>query len=134
MARRPQANRAARAGLARGLDERRLRRNAGKQALSRLEIGEGLELDSRSRLAVASTGGASVAAKEQVPALPTFQDDTKAVPSDFRVSGLTSTTEPTALNLTQLQLLQAEIEVFLEEARENFATLTKRVNEISKRM
>lgn len=127
MARRPQKTRAARAGLARGLDPRRLRRNAGKQALSRLEIGDGLELDARSRLSVVGQGG--VSPSSSASALPTLRDDTAVTPSDFRVSQVTSTTSP----VTTLADLQSEIEVALEEIRENFATLTKRVNELSAR-
>lgn len=131
MARRPERTRAARAGLARGQDPRRLRRNANKQALSRLEIGEGLGLDERSRLAVVASGASSVT---QAPGPSPLKDDTKAAPSDFRVSQITSTTEPTGTALADLQLLRSEVETALEEIRANFATLTKRLNELSGRM
>lgn len=134
MARRPQKTRAARAGLARGLEPRRLRRNAGKVALSRLELGEGVELDRRGRLTTASAQVGTVPAG---PRLPSLLDDTKVTPSDFRVSQVTGTTAPVGVTLPQvtadLAALQAEIEVFLEEIRENFATITKRLNELSSR-
>lgn len=109
------------------MDQRRLRRNAGKVSLSRLEIGEGLELDSRSRLSVVGQGG--VSPSSTASALPTLKDDTAVTPSDFRISQVTSTTAP----VTTLADLQVEIETALEEIRENFATLTKRVNELSQR-
>ena len=133
MARRPQKTRAARAGLARApTADRRLRRNAGKQALSRLEIGEGLALDKRSRLTLAGSAGATTQSS-QAQALPSLLDDTKVSPSDFRVSQVTSTSAVTGVTLADVQALQGEIEVALEEIRENFATLTKRVNELSAR-
>lgn len=130
MGRKPQKIRAARAGLARGHDPRRLRRNASKQALSRLELGEGLELDSRSRLTVSSEGAAAV--PKQASSLPLLKDDTLVAPSDFRISQITSTSTVAGVTLADVQGLQEEIEVFLEEIRENLATLTKRMNELTR--
>lgn len=128
MARRPGKTRAARAGLARGLEGPRLRRNAGKQALSRLELGKGLELDRLSRLTTTSRNGD--AAQASSSPLPPLKDDTAVSPSNFRISQVTSTTAP----VTTLADLQVEVETFLEEIRENFSTLTKRVNELTQRM
>jgi len=107
------------------MDQRRLRRNAGKQALSRLEIGDGLELDSRSRLRTTDRSSDAASAKS---ALPQLRNDTAVSPSGFRVGQVTSTTAP----VTTLAALQVEIETFLAEIRENLSTLTERVNALSK--
>lgn len=129
MARRPQKTRAARAGLARGMNQTRLRRNAGKQALSRLEIGDGLELDSRSRLRV--TDRAATVSSGSSPTSQPLLNDT-GVNAGVRVGPVTSTTVPIGTTLPQvtadLAALQGEIETFLSEIRSNFSTLTEKAN------
>jgi hypothetical protein len=111
------------------MNQTRLRRNAGKQALSRLEIGDGLELDSRSRLRV--TDRAATVSSGSSPTSQPLLNDT-GVNAGVRVGPVTSTTVPIGTTLPQvtadLAALQGEIETFLSEIRSNFSTLTEKAN------
>jgi len=108
--------------LARGLDDVRTRRNAGNLALSRRELGAGIEVDTDGRLEVTATSGSSVELPD-FSDLVKLDDQLKTVPSDFAVvavEALTATATPTAV--------RDDVEERLEEIRVNLATLTRRVN------
>lgn len=130
MARKPEKTRASWTGLARGLDERRLRRNAGKQALARTVLGEGLELDERSRLTATSGQGSSRVATSFSDLSP-LRDDLQTEASDVVVGGVT---DPADSPASVDDLRDDLVDNVLPDIKENLATLTKRVNEILERL
>ncbi len=135
----PQKTRASRAGLARGLDQRRLRRNAGTQALSRLVLGEGVELDDRSRLTATSATSSTESVEPDVSHadfadVDRLTDSTSGTASPVEVEAVADLADPGTLS-TAAQTLRTDInDNLLPSLRNDLATLTEKLNALLERL